>query len=203
MVEVEGARIVAGREAGPPRRLHLRLLHEEGRAGEELVAAAVVEVEMRVHHVADVVRPEPEEPELGHDVLARLRLVHEPLRALGAHAADRVDAGLAVDAGVEEEPPARVHDQEAYHRYRPRLAGGGIVEHAGAVQLEIAAAEGKDRGHGGYDKPSRAGCQVAKGPLAWPRGIRSALRAFRAGGGGAGDPGAGGGGTGAGGGGGG
>ena len=55
VVEVDRARAVARDEARTPRRLQLRALHEERRAREELVAAAVIEVEVRVRHVAHVV----------------------------------------------------------------------------------------------------------------------------------------------------
>ncbi len=108
----------------------------------------MIEVQMRVGHVVDVVGPETQEGELGHHVLARLRLHAEALGPLGAQAPDRIHAGLRVDAGIEEEPAARVRHQEAHHRHRPWLPRREVVEHAGPVQLDVAAAEREELDHG-------------------------------------------------------
>src|SRR5262245_64504673 len=142
MLELDRARTVAGNEARPARRFQLRTLHEERRARKELVAAAVIEVQMRVGHVAHVVGLEAEPRQLWQDVVAGPRLDGETLDPLRAEPGERVEPRLTVHAGVEQKPAPRMIYQEARERHGPRLAGLEIGHHARAIELDVAGAEG-------------------------------------------------------------
>ena len=142
------ARAVARHEARAARRLELGPLHQEGRAREELVAAAVIEVQVRVRHEANVVRLEAEPRELRHHVVALSRLDGQPLDPLGAETGQRIEARLAVHAGVEQERALRMAHQEAHHRHGPGLSRGEVGHHAGAIELDVAGAERVDVDHG-------------------------------------------------------
>ena len=149
MVEIDRARAVARDEARPARRFQLRTLHEERRPREELVAAAVIEVQMRVGHVAHVVGLEAESRQLRHHVVPGPRLDGEALDPLRAEPGERVEPRLAVHAGVEQKPTAWMIHEEARDRHGPRLAGLEVGHHAGAIELDVAGAEGVNahRGH--------------------------------------------------------
>src|SRR5262249_42947417 len=148
VVEVDRARAVARHEARPARRLELGPLHQEGGPREELVAAAVVEVQVRVRHEADVVRFEPQARELGHHVVAFPRLDRQALDPLGAQTCQRIDARLAMHTRVEQELAAWMAHQEARHRHGPGLARREVGHHAGAVELDVAGAKRIDVDHG-------------------------------------------------------
>jgi len=107
----------------------------------------VIEMQMRVGHVAHVVGGETEPGELRHDVVTHLRLDGQALDPLGAEAGQRVDSRLAVDAGVEQEPPARMIHEEARDRHGPGLAWLQVGHHAGAIELDVAGAEDVDVHH--------------------------------------------------------
>src|SRR5204863_738930 len=121
-------------------RLQFRPLHQEGRARKELVAAAMVEVQMGVRDVPHVVRAKTEPRELRNHVVALGGLHAEPLGALLAEPADRIDPRLAMNAGVEEQPAAWMIDEKAHDGYGPRLAGREIRQHARPIQLDVARA---------------------------------------------------------------
>jgi hypothetical protein len=124
-----------------PRGLEFSSLDEEGRAGEELVAPAVIEVEVRVGHGVDVAGREPEPRELAHDLLVRTGAHAEAPGASLAEARHPVGDGVPMDACVEEQPSPRVYDEDAGDRdgvSRPRRPVG---EEERVVQLEPAAAE--------------------------------------------------------------
>jgi hypothetical protein len=149
MVEVDGARAVAhGRSrlylTG---RLHLRPLDEEGGAREELVAPAMVEVKVRVDHVADLVGHEAEQGELAHHLVGRRGAQGEAGGAALPQATHGIGEGLAMDAGVHEDVALRVGDEEADHRYGGARAGGLVAEEAAQIQIDEAAAQGIDAGH--------------------------------------------------------
>ena len=147
VVEIDRARAVARHGAGTARRLELRALDEEGRAREELVAAAVVEVEVRVRDVAHVGGREPEARELRHDVVALLRPHAEALDTFRAEPPDGIDARLAVHARVEQQLAARMVDEEAQHRHDPSITRREVGDHARAIDLDGAGAERVDAAH--------------------------------------------------------
>src|SRR4029453_13870187 len=126
--------------------LHLSRLHQERRLGEELVAAAVVEVPVRVGDPGHVGRGQAEPAELPEDVVTRLTVYAKALRALLAVAAEHVRLCLAVQPRVEEQAAVRGRDQEALDRPRPPRRRR-VADHALAGQLQEPAAQGKDRDH--------------------------------------------------------
>jgi hypothetical protein len=108
-----------GQDLGRARGLHLPVLHEDRRVREELVAAAVVEMPVRVGDVGHLRRRQAEPAELADDVVARLGVDPEAPGALLAVAAEHVRQGVAVQPGVEEQATTRMRDQEALDRHRP------------------------------------------------------------------------------------
>ncbi len=85
---------------GPPRRLHLVVLHDQGRVGELPDIAPVVQVHVTDRDVLDVRDLEPDLGELGRDGVV---LRHLQSEALGQRAPPSVGVGdrLVVVAGVE------------------------------------------------------------------------------------------------------
>src|SRR5262249_23685859 len=72
----------------------------------------------------------------------------QALDALGTEPAQRIEAGLTVHPGVEQELALRMAHQEAGDRHRPGLARREVGNHAGAIELDVAGAERIDVGHG-------------------------------------------------------
>src|SRR5262249_49272630 len=108
MVEIDRARAVARDEARPACRFQLRALHEERRPRKDLVAAAVMEVQVRVGDVAHVVGLEAKPRQLRHHVVAGPRLDGEALDPLWAEPGEWIEPRLTVHAGVEQEPAPRM-----------------------------------------------------------------------------------------------
>src|SRR5262249_37436811 len=148
MVEVDRARAVARHESRAARRLEPGPLHQEGRAREELVATAVIEVQVRVRNKANVVGLEAEPRQLRQHVIALARLHGEALDPLGTEPGQRIQPRLAVHAGVEQELAAGMAHQEARDRHGPGLARCKGGHHAGAVELDVAGTERIDVDHG-------------------------------------------------------
>ena len=143
VVEVPDAWHVASgpRGIGGPRGLELGPLDEEGRAGEELVPPAVVEVEVRVGDVRDVVGREPEPRELTHDFLVRTGAHPEAPCAGLAETPRRIGDRVPMDARVEEQPTTRMDDEDAGDRHGVPRPRDPVGEEEGVVQLQPAAAE--------------------------------------------------------------
>src|SRR5262245_60880479 len=114
MVEIGRTGIVTKRRAGHhlARRLHLAPLDEEPRMREKLVAAAVIEVKVRVHHVPDVVGPEAEQSELAHHLVTCRRSDAKETRAPLSQAPDWIGDRLAMDTGIHDHVTLWVVDQE-------------------------------------------------------------------------------------------
>jgi hypothetical protein len=120
--------------------------------GKELVAAAVIEMQVGVDHVPDVVGLEAEPRKLRHHVLAFLGLDGQSLHPLGPEPAHRIEARLAVHAGVEQQLAARMIDEEAEDGHGPPLARRQVRDHAGAVDLDGPGAQRVDANHHSHSR---------------------------------------------------
>ena len=108
------------------------------RVREELVAADMVEVEMRVDDDADILRLQAEQLQrAGDGLLGRLLRLLE-----GQHLHDVV----VVVAGIDQEPALRVLDQDGIDGKADLAARAAIPEDVEAVENERAAVEQVDLG---------------------------------------------------------
>src|SRR5689334_18830094 len=99
-------------------------------------------MEVRIDHIADVVRRQSERRELADDVLSLARANREERGDALAQATRRIRERLAADAGVENELALGVDDEPARHGHRDlrtRRLGG---EEKAPVELERAATQG-------------------------------------------------------------
>src|SRR5258706_6660058 len=125
----------------------LGALDEKLRARERRVAAAMVEMKMRVDNVADVVRPDAERRELRTHVLARARADREERRHPLAQAPGRIGHGIAADPGIEDELALGMDDQIARHRRDKARSGRLRGEEQAPVELQRPAGQGIDAQH--------------------------------------------------------
>src|SRR5215471_6081169 len=113
VVEVDHARTIALHAPRMTCRLHFRLLHQDRRMWEKLIAAAMVKVQMGVNDIRNIVWLQPRPSELAHHVVSYPRTDTNPACAPFPHAANRISQGLTVYSRVKEQPPLGVHHEIA------------------------------------------------------------------------------------------
>src|SRR6266508_6313798 len=138
VIEVLGVKAHLLAQLRVPCRSHLVFLHKDRRTGKEFVAAAMVKVEVRVNHVADVVGSQLEIRQLSDDLFARLGTRDKQLGNL-AKPADWIVNRLTVDAGIKHNVSLGVGNQVTGHRHGEQLALLQIREEQLTVELEKPA----------------------------------------------------------------
>ncbi|MCR6737023.1 MAG: hypothetical protein NVV83_24330 [Afipia sp.] len=113
-------------------------MHDDGRFPEELVAAAMIGVEMRADHHIDIVRAEADGLEAGQDVFAGRHDRCHVLRK-AAPAPFRIFRNGGMAAGVEQHITLRMPHQHARHRKLDHLAAVGIREIDALLHAKTAA----------------------------------------------------------------
>ena len=102
---------------------------------EQFVLARVVDMQVRVQHVADVAHP--------HAVLRELVLDHVLVELEAAHAEALHDLVMAI-AGVDHEGPGSAQDQKAVGRHTARAAAIAPQHEEAQFKLDIAVVEHLD-----------------------------------------------------------
>ena len=172
VIEVFGVKAIFLGYLGVVRPLHLVLLHQESRAGKELITPGVVEVKVRIDDILNVIRSHPQTGELADDLVSILGAVNKDLGQIPQASFGIVD-GLAMYTGVKEDVSLGVGDEIAGHRHRPACSFFAIRKKEGAVKLQISTAHGIDLQHAspplvtvhglrftvyGYCQPSTVNC---------------------------------------------
>ena len=120
----------------------------------------MVEMEVRIHDVADVVGLDAQGRELADDAFVRARMDGEQRGHALAEARDRIGERVAMNPGIEEQLALRVDDEVTRHRRDDALARGARREKQVLLEFQRTAGQGVDAQHAGIVGVFRAACNA-------------------------------------------